>query len=65
MHARCPKNPDHKKFVTSASEVHDWLVDEHGNFLEDRGCTETLHKPHADNIWECAECGYTAVVTNP
>lgn len=62
MIARCPTDPDHKTFVTAAAEMHDWVVDETGAFIEDRGCTEVLHKPQSSNIWECATCGTAAVV---
>lgn len=63
MKATCPKNPAHKRFVTAAAEMHDWLVDERGEFIEDKGCTEVLHKPESSNIWECADCGAQATVT--
>lgn len=64
MIAVCPANPDHKRFITVAHEIHDWIVDEHGNFLEDKECLETTHDPDPGNMWTCAECGTTAVVTS-
>jgi len=53
---RCPKNPNHKKFITTAHEVHDWVVDENGEFLKDLGCSEVAAKPDTGNIWTCAIC---------
>lgn len=54
--ATCPNNPDHKRFSTSAHVVEDWIVDEHGNFLANGGCTEVMHGPRVDNTWTCCEC---------
>jgi len=62
MKATCPKNPKHKNFITTAHEVHDWVVDEEGNFIRDLGCTEVAHKPDPDNCWTCDTCRYTAKV---
>ena len=64
MKATCPKDPNHKKFITVAHEVHDWVVDENGDFVEDMGCSETAHGPNTDNIWTCKECGAEAIVEN-
>lgn len=64
MLARCPKNPDHKRFVTTAHVMQDWMVDEKGEYLEEViRCVEVTHDPHPDNLWTCYECGETAVVT--
>jgi hypothetical protein len=63
MLAKCPNNPKHTRFVTVAHEMHDWVVDEHGNFIEDLRCVDTSHGPDPDNIWTCQECGAQAVVT--
>lgn len=57
----CPNDPEHKTFRTSVTECHDWKVDGSGNFIEDLGCTEVLHKPHTGNVWECVECGAEAI----
>ena len=62
MKAICPKNKEHKSFKTTAHEVHDWKVDEHGNFIEDLGCTEVAAKPDRDNIWTCTICGSQAYI---
>lgn len=62
MKVTCSKNPLHDQFVTSAHEVHDWIVDEAGNFIEDLGCREVAHKPDPDNCWFCRICGNDAKV---
>ena len=64
MRATCPKNPEHKKFVTCVHEQHEALVDETGEWLEDKGCLELSIGPEADNYWECAICGAEAIVAN-
>lgn len=61
MTARCPNDPNHKEFITVAHEVHDWKVDEHGNFIDDLGCSETAHGPDSGNVWTCVACGAEAV----
>lgn len=50
----CPNNPDHKEFITTGVEYHDWLVDEHGNFLDDKGCYEA--RIHNNGYAECVIC---------
>jgi len=61
MKAICPNNPDHKQFITTAHEVHDWVVDENGDFVEDLGCSEMAHDPDPCNQWTCKECGAEAI----
>lgn len=62
MRAICPNNSDHKLFVTTAHEVHDWEVDENGNFVEDLGCVDISHRPEPGNIWTCKICNTEAKV---
>ena len=62
MIAVCPKNVNHKKFITTAHEVHDWIVDEKGEFVKDLGCLEISADPDSGNIWTCEVCGTEAVV---
>lgn len=62
MLAICSNNSSHKKFVTVAHEMHDWEVDEKGDFVKDLGCVQTTHGPNKDNIWTCAICGAEAIV---
>jgi len=60
--ATCPKDPKHKRFVTVATVLEEWEVNEHGDFLAPHGCIETVHMPDSDNVWECAVCGAQAEV---
>ena len=62
MKATCPKNPKHNKFVTTAHEMHDWIVDEKGEFIKDLGCIEITSGPDQDNIWTCNTCGAAAKI---
>jgi hypothetical protein len=62
MKVYCPKNKKHKQFITTAHEVHDWVVDEKGNFVGDLGCTEVAAKPDPDNFWTCMTCGINAKI---
>jgi cytochrome oxidase Cu insertion factor (SCO1/SenC/PrrC family) len=61
LKVKCPNNPKHNQFVTTAHEVHDWLVDAEGNFIKDLGCTEIAHEPDMGNLWTCRKCGAEAV----
>lgn len=61
--ATCPNNPEHNQFITTAHEVHDWIVDENGDFVKDLGCEEVAHRPNKDNNWSCLECGESAILT--
>ncbi len=60
--AVCPDDPTHARFVAPAHEVHDWVVDAKGYFLEDKKYTDTTHEPDENDPWTCAECGALAVI---
>ena len=62
MKARCPKSRDHLRFVTTAHVQEEWVVDQHGNWIETRETLDTVHGPDAGNIWTCAWCGARAEV---
>lgn len=65
MRARCPKSPDHKRFLTTAHVVEDWVVDENGDFLEKADeAIEVSAPPHPQNTWTCQECGAEAEVSD-
>jgi len=54
----CPKSPDHKTFLTTAHVVQEWVVDEHGDFVEmSGGYDEVIHGTDHNNTWTCATCG--------
>jgi hypothetical protein len=62
MKAICPKNPKHKKFITTAHEQHEWVVNENGAFVEDIRCLSVTHLPDKNNVWICKTCGTQAKV---
>lgn len=56
---RCPRCGCTEFFVT-AHVAQDWRVDKNGNFVEELNtCIEVTHFPDDDDIWDCAECGYS------
>lgn len=62
MKATCPNDPEHKQFLTTAHLMQEWVVDEHGNFVEHSLDLETSHGPDSGNIWTCYTCGAQAEV---
>lgn len=64
MKAVCPDDPTHKRFVTVAHVVQDWVVDDEGHFIDEIETTETVHGPNPGNTWTCYECGAAAEVTD-
>lgn len=62
MRATCPNNKDHKKFITSAIVIEDWVVDENGNFSELGGESQVMKAPSIYNDWICADCGERALI---
>jgi hypothetical protein len=62
MKITCPNCPKETRFDVSAHEVHDWTVDEKGNFVEDKGCVDMAHKPESGDHFTCQSCGGTAKV---
>ena len=55
--ARCQNNPEHKRFITVATVLQEWEVDETGEFRDERvGCLEISHGPDSGNTWTCADC---------
>lgn len=62
MKATCPKSKSHKEFLTVATVMEEWRVDEEGNFLNTEQSLQTNHGPDSGNIWTCAVCGAQAKV---
>lgn len=60
--ATCPTNPAHNRFVTTAHYMHDIVVDNDGDFVDDKGPIEETHGPDSGNIWACLECDAEATV---
>ena len=63
MKARCPNDPSHNKFVTTAHVMEEWCVDAEGHWLGTIRCLQVDHEPDPDNTWTCAECDAMAKVT--
>jgi hypothetical protein len=61
VRAVCPRSWSHRRFATSVHEVHNWVVDQAGEFVEDLGCSGVAVGPDRGNLWVCLECGSTAV----
>ena len=56
----CP-NGCNAGFYTAAHVMQEWKVDSYGNFIEVKeSCLQVTHRPHDDNIWECAKCSAKA-----
>jgi len=64
LKARCPNDPTHKTFYTTAHVAETWKVDEAGEFIEvpTNGDSEVMQWPSPDNTWECCECSAEAIV---
>jgi hypothetical protein len=60
---RCPVDRGHKRFITVATVLQEWLVDESGEFLAQTRTLQTSVGPRAENGWTCAECNSAAVVS--
>jgi hypothetical protein len=59
--AKCPNNSNHDRFTTTTHEMHNWIVDENGEFVKDLGCLSISHGPDTDNVWICSKCRAQAV----
>lgn len=60
---RCPECPEkHKRFVTTAHVVEEWVVNERGDYQDTKGVLEVVHRPDPGNHWHCYECGADAIV---
>lgn len=64
MTACCPKDSNHKEFITVVHQAQDAIVDSNGNFLRDPENLDAqqTHGPDINNNWQCVACGATAVV---
>lgn len=57
---KCPKCGC-QSFNVTAHVTQDWVVDEYGNFLRcEDDCVEVTHRPDDEDVWNCANCGYSA-----
>ena len=53
----CQTSKEHKRFFTTAAEIHDWEVDETGEFIKDLGCSEMVSRPDENSSFSCKTCG--------
>lgn len=64
MKVVCPNNKSHKRFTVTAHVTERWLVDEGGLVVEIvPGESEVIHRPDADDLFECVDCDCDAVST--
>lgn len=57
---RCPKCGAMSFYVT-AHVAQDWVVDENGDWIRtEDDCVEVTHFPNDDDVWDCANCGFSA-----
>lgn len=58
---RCPACGA-ESFEVTAHVTQDWKIDCNGTFLESLNeCVEVTHYPDENDIWDCADCGFSAV----
>ena len=62
MKLRCPQNPDHKRFMTTAHVQEEWIIDENADWLETTQTLDTVAGPDPANDISCVECGCNAEV---
>ena len=57
---RCPKCGA-ESFEATAHVTQDWRIDGNGAFLQSlNDCVDVTHYPDESDIWDCANCGYSA-----
>ena len=58
---KCPKCGC-ETFYASAHVVQGWKVDKYEEFIEVvDDCMAVAHYPKDDDIWDCANCNYSAI----
>lgn len=69
MYIKCPKNPKHDRFSTTAHVMQEWVVDKSGGFVRVTDtCLQTDQGPEKGNIFTCLcrehgkTCGAEAIV---
>jgi len=58
----CPNSKRHCRFVTTAHEVHTWVVSQTGDFVKDLRCIDVSHLPEKGDLFTCKTCGAEAKV---
>ena len=50
-----------ESFEVTAHVTQDWNIDCNGSFMESlNDCAEVTHYPDEDDIWNCANCQFSA-----
>lgn len=50
-----------ESFEVTAHVTQDWRIDSNGTFLQSLNeCVEVTHYPNEDDIWDCANCSFSA-----
>jgi len=50
-----------ESFEVTAHVTQDWRIDCSGTFLQSlNDCVEVTHYPNEDDIWNCANCDFSA-----
>lgn len=63
MKATCPNGCKLNRFYTVVHVTADWLVDEHGNFIDTLDTvSEVMVGPDSGNTWTCVACAAEAEV---
>lgn len=62
LRAVCPNDPAHKRFFTTAVEIHEWDVDEFGECVKDNGISDILRYPDSSVAWVCIVCTIEATL---
>jgi hypothetical protein len=55
MEITCPRNKDHKRFLTVIHESAEWLTDEHGELIEYKELVDS-DGPSVESPWYCYAC---------
>ena len=66
LKVECTKNKAHKRFLTTAHVMQEWVVDEYGEYIRttrNGQCLEVTAEPDPDNAWTCEICGADAQIT--
>lgn len=61
MKKKCPECGG-ETFYVSALVTQDWKMDYNGDYLETMDdCIDVTHYPCDDDVWDCANCSYSAI----
>ena len=58
---KCPNNLEHKRFSTTGTQWHTWILNNEMDLLENHGCFDAENSSDIDD-YTCTECGATAEI---